>query len=178
MPRNIKRILIIVFICIGIISIFIYSLDLHKTSDRPWGDASIPKELKELATNRTEGKNKAKDIMKECSTLTTDYLSFSRANNIPNGEANCIGYAQLASALLNQSFRQNNLNCQAKPVVGTVHSFGINLNTVAQHILPSSWRPFFKDHDFVEVTTDEGVFFIDTSLQDITNRNFILKQSK
>ena len=85
-----------------------------------------------------------------------------------------MGYARLTSALFNHAFRTNKLDYRAKPVVGTVHSFGVNLNIVAQSILPSSWRPFFKDHDFVEIRTDNGVIFVDTSLQDLTGRKFIL----
>lgn len=61
----------------------------------------------------------------------------------------------------------------AKPVVGKVYLFGINLNNIAQKILPQRHRLFFKDHDFVEINLDDKTVFIDSSLQDLTGLTYI-----
>ena len=103
-------------------------------------------------------------------------LSFDRKNMIPNGKANCVGYAQLTSAIINYAFQVKKLPYKAKPIVGKVYLFGIDLNNVAQQILPQKHRPFFKDHDFVEVDLGDKTAFIDSSLQDLTGLSFIQYQ--
>ena len=55
---------------------------------------------------------------------------------------------------------------------------GINLNNVAQRILPQRHSLFFKDHDFVEVDLGNKIVFIDTSLQDLTDLTFMQVQNK
>lgn len=100
-------------------------------------------------------------------------LSFTAKNDIPKGKANCVGYAQLTSAIINYAFQIKNLTYKAKPVVGKVYLLGIDLNNVAQKILPQRHRPFFKDHDFVEVDLGNKTVFIDSSLQDLTGLTFM-----
>lgn len=100
-------------------------------------------------------------------------LSFTAKNDIPKGKANCVGYAQLTSAIINYVFQIKNLPYKAKPVVGKVYLFGIDLNNIAQKILPPMQRPFFKDHDFVEVDLGNKTVFIDSSLQDLTGLTFM-----
>lgn len=94
-------------------------------------------------------------------------------NDIPKGKANCVGYAQLTSAIINYAFQIKNLTYKAKPVVGKVYLLGIDLNNVAQKILPQRHRPFFKNHDFVEVNAGSEVIYVDASLQDIIGIRFI-----
>lgn len=168
--------LIIFIMCVWLV--FVYSLDLHKTSNRSWGDYHLTPDLKELIETKTTDLEAPKDIIDVCCDVSTDYLSFAHSNHIDNKKANCIGYARLTSALLNHAFRKKNIAYKAKPVVGTVHSFGVNLNNVAIHILPSSWRPFFKDHDFVEISTGKERIYVDTSLRDLTGRKFVLNEEK
>lgn len=95
---------------------------------------------------------------------------------IPNGKANCVGYAQLTSAIINYAFQVKKLPYMAKPVVGKVYLFGIDLNNVAQKILPKKHRPFFKDHDFVEINLGDKTVFIDSSLQDLTGLTFMQRE--
>lgn len=45
-------------------------------------------------------------------------------------------------------------------------------------ILPQRHRPFFKNHDFVEVDLGNMTVFIDTSLQDLTGLTFMQVQNK
>lgn len=113
------------------------------------------------------------DLIKKCSELVCEQLSFTAKNNIQCGEANCVVYAQLTSAIINYDFQVKKLPYKAKPVVGKVYLFGIDLNNVAQKILPKKHRPFFKDHDFVEVDLGDKTVFIDSSLQDLTGLSFM-----
>lgn len=182
-PENHKRKVIKIFICLIIFIvclwfIFIYSLDLRKTSDRSWSGYHLTPYLIELIETKTKVLENPEDIIDVCCDVTTDYLSFARTNDITNKKANCVGYARLTSALLNHAFRKKNMVYKAKSVVGTVHSFGVNLNNVAQYIFPSSWRPFFKDHDFVEISTGRGRIYVDTSLRDLTGRKFVMHERK
>ncbi|MDE5901596.1 MAG: hypothetical protein K2H21_00080 [Muribaculaceae bacterium] len=163
--------IIIVVVCLSFV--FLYSLELRKTSDRGWGDYHLTADLKQLVIEKTRDLDNPESIIEECCDIATDYLSFTVTNDIANHKANCVGYAQLTSALLNHAFRNKNIPYRAKPVVGTVHSFGVNLNEVALCILPSLCHPFFKDHDFVEIGTDDGTVYIDTSLRDLPGRKFV-----
>lgn len=99
-------------------------------------------------------------------------LIFDRANDITNGKANCVGYAQLTSATINYAFKITNLPYKAKPVVGKVYLLGIDLNNITQRILPKMHRLFFKDHDYVEIGLGDKIIFIDTSSQDLTGYRF------
>ena len=139
MPKFFKRVIIVATICIVLCLSFIYSLNLTKESDRAWGDHSLTVDLKALVEKRITDLEKMEDIIEACCDVATDYLSFVKANDIANRKANCVGYARLTSAFLNHAFRKKNMTYKAKPVVGTVHSFGVNLNNVAQSTLPSSW---------------------------------------
>lgn len=174
--RMIKRLMCLTILAITLWLCFIYSLSLRKDNNRGWGDYPLNENLKELILIRTSQCNNPDDIINECCKIAVDNLTFSKANDIPNGKANCIGYARFTSAILNYAFAKENIDYKAQPVVGTVHSFGLNLNTVAQYILPYRWRPFFKDHDFVEVRSKYSTIYIDTSLQDISGRQFVISQ--
>lgn len=174
----IKRLLCLIIFVVCLWFVFIYSLDLHKSSNRSWSDYHLTDDLKEQVIARTQNLEKPEDVIEECCDIATDYLSFAQKNDITNKNANCVGYARLTSALLNHAFRINKFDYKATPVVGTVHSFGVNLNNVAQNILSSSWRPFFKDHDFVEISTNKGLIFVDTSLRDLTGRKFIINHDE
>lgn len=172
--KMVKRLLCLIIFVVCLWFVFIYSLDLHKASNRCWCDYHLTAELKEQVMAKTRNLEKPEDIIEACCDVAIEYLSFSRANDIPNRKANCVGYARLTSALLNHAFKATDWDYTAKPVVGTVHSFGVNLNNVAQNILPSSWCQFFKDHDFVEITIGKRVIYVDTSLRDLSGRKFVL----
>lgn len=66
---------------------------------------------------------------------------------------------------------------KAKPVVGVVTCWGVDMCTVAQHVLPESIRPFFKDHDWVEVQGDSSCWYVDTSLRDLAWRSFVIEKT-
>lgn len=174
--RMVKHSLCLIILAITVWVCFIFNLSLRKDHNRDWGDYPLNKSTKDLVLARTSQCNNPDDIINECCKIAIDNLTFSKANDIPNGKANCIGYARFTSAILNYAFANKDIDYKAQPVVGTVYSFGLNLNMIAQYILPHKWRPFFKDHDFVEVRSKYSTIYIDTSLQDISGRQFIVSQ--
>lgn len=165
-------------LCGGIILFLISQIRLEKESDRDIAMYSLSADLKEQIKEMCATLNTPKDIIEHSSDIVCKQLSFSAKNDIPNGKANCVGYAQLTSAIINYAFQIKNLPYKAKPVVGKVCLFGIDLNNVAQKILPTKHRPFFKDHDFVEIDLGDKTVFMDSSLQDLTGFSYIQVQDK
>ena len=161
-------------LCIGCcLLLFIVSqIKFEKETDRNVVTYSLTSDLKERTREMCNDSDSPEKIIKECSGFACKELSFSAKNNIQCGKANCVGYAQLTSAIINYAFQVKKLPYKAKPVVGKVYLFGIDLNNVAQQILPQKYRPFFKDHDFVEIDLGDKTIYVDSSLQDLTGYKF------
>lgn len=167
-----KKILIIVSVII-VFALLNSRFDLKKTNNRQYNPVPLSKELKERIKNDIVTMDDASSIVRYSCSLTAELLEFSKHNDIPNGKANCVGYAQLSSTICNYAFSifdgddKSIKSCKAHPVVGTVHYFHINLNKLSQIVLPHKYRPFFKDHDFMEVDFSGGdVIFVDACLHD------------
>lgn len=141
-------------------------LTLTKISDRPnpyYPDRTLQSEIKE----DTEGMC-AEDIRIYSVKKTAKILSFTVKNNLSKGEANCVGYAQMCASISNCAFRTNNINASAKPVVGYVMFYGVNLCNVLKWCMPSKrWENFVKDHDFVEYHIDGQTIYCDASAYDL-----------
>ena len=153
---------------------FIYGLSLHKTENRPQGAYSLTEEDKQELFVNIASISDESEIIKRCKEIACTKLSFHRKNNLKIGEANCVGYAQYTSSLLNSAFKYKGLSSKARPVVGQVHLYGFNLHLLTTAIMPNNLKSFFKDHDFVEIRNENGeVVFIDTSLQDLLGTPFI-----
>ena len=117
---------------------------MDKSRDRSVKTCSITSDLKTSIERIYKYSDSAEKIIKDCSRLACKELSFTAKNNIQNIKANCVGYAQLTSAIINFAFQANKLPYKAKPIVGKVYLFGIDLNNVAQQISPQSTDPFSK----------------------------------
>ena len=154
--------------------LFIYGLTLHKTDNRPVTSYSLTEaDAKELLPHLDSTSDEI-EIIKRCNKFACKKLSFHRKNNLKIGEANCIGYAQYTSAILNYAFKYKNILCTAQPVVGQVHLYGINIHPLVVAIIPKNLKSFFKDHDFVEIRKKNGdIIFIDSSLSDLLYKDFI-----
>lgn len=166
------------FILLGIICAsyicFIHGITLHKTGNKLYTPYYLTvSDEKELIAQLASVEDET-EIIKECNKYACKKLSFHRKNNLKNKEANCVGYAQYTTALLNPAFKYKGLLSKARPVVGQVHLYGFNLHPLAMTIMPNKLKSFFKDHDFVEIRSENGeVVFIDTSLQDLLGTPFI-----
>lgn len=122
--------------CLCFIIFLISQIEFEKETDRNVVTFPTASDLRESAKDICNVTNSPEKIIRECSKLVCESLSFTAKNDIQRGKANCVGYAQLTSAILNYAFQIKNLPYKAKPVVGKVYLFGINLNNVAQKILP------------------------------------------
>ena len=159
-------------IIVGSIIFLISQIKLDKCRDRSATPCAITSDLKTSIERICKYSDLPEKIIKDCSGLACKELSFAAKNNIQCGKANCVGYAQLTSAIINYAFQVKKLPYKAKPIVGKVYLFRIDLNNVAQKIFPKKHRPFFKDHDFVEVDLGDKTVFVDSSLQDLTGYKF------
>lgn len=88
-------------------------------------------------------------IVEDCLKQTARDLKFTFSTSSSNPlelkntqKANCIGYAQYFTYLFNKN---TSSLWQAKPVIGEIKMYKINLNKVINH-------PFFKEHDFVIIS--------------------------
>ena len=170
--RAVVNMVLSIFFCLCIVLFLISQIRFHKEMDRNIATYSLSMDLKEQIKDMCATIDTPKDIIRQSSNMTSNELSFTAKNNIQCGKANYVGYAQLTSAIINYAFQVKKLPYKAKPVVGKVYLFGLDLNNVAQKRLPKKHRPFFKDHDFVEVDLGDKTIYVDSSLQDLTGYKF------
>ena len=163
--KLIKSIVCVILFLAIVCVVFISQIQLEKERYRPTQEYALTSDIKDRICQITS--DNPIEVIKASNDLCCDLLSFSAKNDIPNGKANCVGYAQLSSAIINYAFNLNEIPYKARPVVGQVCCFGINLTALSQKILPKKHRSVFKDHDFVEVDLGNKIIYTDSSLQDL-----------
>lgn len=176
--KSVRTIIIALLLCLGSVVFLLSQIRFKKERDKDVTEYILTSDLKKRIAEICIVAQTPQTIIEGCSKITCSELSFAANNDIPNGKANCVGYAQLTSAMINYAFKTKNLPYKSKPVVGKVYLFGVDLNNVTQYILPSKHRPFFKDHDFVEIDLGNQTVYIDSSLQDLTLLTFMQTQDK
>ena len=163
-----RRFKIIIITILALVGIYIVwsPLSLTKISDRS-NPYTPNKDLKTEKKEETTGMS-AEDIRTYSVKKTAKLLTFTVKNDLSKGEANCIGYAQMCAGISNYAFKTNGLKASAKPVVGYVMFYGINLCDVLKWFMPSKrWENFVKDHDFVEYHIDGETIYCDASAYDL-----------
>lgn len=151
--------------------ILLNGLSLHKVANRVTAKYALENSTIQDLNIGVGDRDDIEDLIRFSCDYTCKQLSFHRRNDLKNGKANCVGYAEYTSAVLNHVFRMKGLTIKSRPVVGSVHLYGVNLHPILMSILPKSQSSFFKDHDFVEIVFEDGSKrFIDTSLQDLTGK--------
>lgn len=140
-------------------------LRLVKTNDRPAPGTALSAQIKSQIGRECKS-SKPEDFVKYSMRLTADLLSFTEKNDLDNGKANCVGYAVLCSRICNYAFQVNGMGYRAKPVVGYVSFYGVNLCRLLQAVAPQRWKTFVKDHEFVELQLEDRPLFFDASLYD------------
>lgn len=159
-----------------IVLVILMPIKLVKLSDRKNFYRLTPQEM-ELMENVVSATSveEAKDYSME---YVCNKLRFAVRNDIPNGKANCIGYAQLYAAVFNYCCELNNIKAEARPVVGYVEFWGINLCFIGEKLLLSKrWKSFVKDHDFVEIRADGRTLYVDASLKELIGRDCETEQT-
>ena len=105
------------------ISVYLFSScgpQLVKTRDRKSQPITLSLEDKELIRHKSKNVTESMDAIDLALEITADKLQFSKHNDIQNGKANCVGYAQYYSAVCNYIAKIKHLELQAMPVVGHV----------------------------------------------------------
>ena len=172
-----KRSLII---SLAVISFLILSsmiaVGLVKTNNRDGFEFTLDEEMTRKIAEDTEGMN-CREIVRYGLKATSKALNFSEKNDLNNGSANCVGYAQMCSSICNYAFTLNNSSFRARPVVGYVTFCGINLCWILHSLSPRRYNGFVKDHDFVEIDLGQGTLYFDPCLYDfhINATTFIRK---
>ena len=171
MKRVLKRsfvILLAVTFALAWLILFI-PLKLVQTDNRI-SNYTLPIALSAQVTKESIGMD-VDQIIDYSMSLTASRLRFAARNDINNGKANCIGYAQLCAAICNQTLSTNGIEGKARPVVGYIESNGINWCQVLKAIAPkTSYKNFVKDHDFVELTVGSRRYYFDPSIFDVLGK--------
>ena len=79
-------------------------IKFENETDRNGVTYPLASDLKERTREKCNDSDSPEMIIKECSELVCKELSFTAKNNIQCGKANCVGYAQLTSTIINYAF--------------------------------------------------------------------------
>ena len=172
------KILLCCLVILGFVLLaFSQSIQLVKERNRVLS-YSLPIELKNQIAKETKG-FKESDIINYGISLTTKKLQFSKRNDIKLGKANCVGYAQLCSAICNYALQLNGYSTTTRPVVGHLELCQTNLCNMAKNIVPNGYKNFVKDHDFIEIQEHSRIYYLDPCAYDlIKNPLFTLKEKE
>jgi len=136
--------------------------------------------MERIERKSKDKKNDLKSIVEVADEITTTELKFTtnRASNNPNElintkQANCVGYSAMFNSITNYLIRKNELQneIEAEHKIGQLELFGINLHQYFE-------SPFFRDHDFNEITDKKtgNKISIDPSVSDYLWINRISKK--
>ena len=165
-----KKLKIFICICVVIFGIVLCCLwlcpfSLEKTANRSYPEYPLSKELKEQIRNASSTYYELSAIELSLD-ITGSLLEFSEKNDIKNGKANCVGYAQLFTSICNNMLKVNGRKERVRPVVGNIKWCGINLCEVLKAIVPKKYESFVKDHDFIELEYEDKYVYVDPTLFD------------
>lgn len=128
---------------------------------------SPDQELRTMIASETKNMT-GEEILEYSIKKTANSLTFTAENDVTHGKANCVGYAQMCAGISNYAFQVNGLDSKAKPVVGFVMFYQVNLCDVLKGCMPNKrWENFVKDHDFVEYHINGSIIYADASLYDL-----------
>ena len=135
-----KKLKIFICICVVIFGIVLCCLwlcpfSLEITANGSYPEYPLNKELKEQIRNASSTYYELSAIELSLD-ITGSLLEFSEKNDIKNGKANCVGYAQLFTSICNYMLKVNGRKERVRPVVGNIKWCGINLCEVLKAIVP------------------------------------------
>ena len=139
---------------------------------------NIPENIKSQIKVETQGMEDIR-IAKYCVKLTAKMLDFSEVNNISKSKANCVGYATVCTALCNYAYNVNSINIKVKHVRGKVLYSNLDICNILKNIVPSKYKNFVKNHDFIELDVGNKYIFLDpTSFDIVGNYNMTISTYK
>lgn len=173
MRKVLFLVLCLVAFMLFVLSLFLFRLELVKQYDRP-GNVKIPDSIKSELIINTANLSEV-EIINHCVDVTVNLLEFSFKQDPlfkhSVSKAHCVTYAKVCSSLCNEAFQANNIEAKAKPVVGYVECFGINLCKWYSS-LNTKHKNYFKDHDFVEIQGSNYTIYVDPCLKDLIGSDF------
>ena len=173
MRKVLFLVLCLVAFMLFVLSLFLFRLELVKQYDRP-GNVKIPDSIKNELIINTANLSEV-EIINHCVGVTVNLLEFSFKQDPlfkhSVSKAHCVTYAKVCSSLCNEAFQANNIEAKAKPVVGYVECFGINLCKWYSS-LNTKHKNYFKDHDFVEIQGSNYAIYVDPCLKDLIGSDF------
>jgi len=151
---------------------FLYRISVNYSKIKVRNNITLTdKNLIKDIEKRTDGKILSIEEIIQLSNKITSYklnFTLNKVSSNPNlvyefGKANCIGYSSLFNSIGNYVIGKQNLTdkYEFKHLVGKLDFFGFDI-----HKLFNS--PFFKDHDFNEISnklTNEKIY-VDPSVRD------------
>lgn len=158
---------------IGMCYLILGCIRYRKISERGTHACVLTANLKKEIEKECFGIEDGRELIKRCDRIVCRNLRFAYKNQISKGKANCVGYAQMTSDAVNYAFQLNHLLYKAYPVYGRVHLFGIDLHPFVMGLLPSKYKAFFKDHDYVEILLDGEIINVDSSFRDLFGMEYV-----
>lgn len=160
--------------------IFRLAIKYNEIGTRPKIEITSGDLMERIERKSKDKKNDLKSIVEVADEITTTELKFTtnRASNNPNElintkQANCVGYSAMFNSITNYLIRKNELQneIEAEHKIGQLELFGINLHQYFE-------SPFFRDHDFNEITDKKtgNKISIDPSVSDYLWINRISKK--
>ena len=172
MKTTIKR-TVIILVVLGLFYACTPSPRLVWKADRDYNPVQLTKEEKQVLDGFVNNKeNGSFDIKQFALEMTANKLQFAKHNDIENGKANCVGYAQYCATVLNYMFEARKDICSdnsAYPVVGYIYWGKVNINDIAKKLAPEVYKNFVKDHDFVAIDGDDALVYYDPLFYDYCN---------
>ena len=162
--------------------IFKLAIKYNEIGSRPEIEITNQKLIEKVVRNSENKEIDLKNILEIADKITKEELTFTtnRASNNPNelintNQANCVGYSAMFNSITNYLIRKNKLQdeIEAKHKIGQLELFGINLHQLFE-------SPFFRDHDFNEITNKKSgeKIFIDPSVSDYLRIKRVAKKRK
>lgn len=151
-----KKFLIFFGIILLTVLIAWQSLVLVPTRDRKIPSYVLTRSQRDQIRQETKGMT-PDQIIDYSLSMTARDLTFTR-------KVNCVTYANYSSAICNCAFSANFIKGKAKPKVGTVKLWGLDLCEILYSITQNT---FVINHDFTEISLPERTVYVDASFYDL-----------
>ena len=162
----------------GLLYVSISSVQLMRIGYRNKVSIAIDNQLKAWIIDECQSMNDIDEIIRKCNDIVCRKLTFTYKNDLANGKANCVGYAQMSAATLNYAFKLNSLPYKAKHVYGKAYLWGMDLHPIMKSLVPDKYTSFFNDHDFVEIDCGDIIIYTDSSIQDLSGCEYLRRNYK
>lgn len=173
---------IIITFLLGCLSLPCFAqLTLVKQKDKEVHTISLPQSLEEEIILKTSALSDV-EIINYAVNKTAQLFDYSFTESINlNGisKAHCVTYSKLCATICNIAFQNNNINSEAKCVVGYVTLGKINLCNIGAKLC-RKYSNYFINHDFVEINGSDYTIFVDPTAYDLINSDlkFIKKHGQ